>query len=66
MIEDVFNRVSPKTLLIGIVAIYSLLKITTWINTERKIRALAGHAKKVNTKFPLGPYNVTDQRHYLV
>lgn len=53
MIEDILTRVSPKTLIIAVVTIYSLIKITTWIKTERKIRALGGHAKKVNTKFPL-------------
>ncbi|CZR50443.1 related to n-alkane-inducible cytochrome P450 [Phialocephala subalpina] len=52
MIEEIFERVPPKTLIIAVVAILSLLKVSQWINTERKIRALGGHAYRVRTWIP--------------
>lgn len=54
MIEDIISRVSPKTLIVAVVAVVAIIKLTTWLSNERKIRALGGHAKKVNTKFPFG------------
>ncbi|KAF8853365.1 putative cytochrome 52A4 [Acephala macrosclerotiorum] len=52
MIEEIFERVSPKTLIVAVIAILSLLKVSQWINTERKIRALGGHAYRVKTWIP--------------
>ncbi|CZT02962.1 related to n-alkane-inducible cytochrome P450 [Rhynchosporium graminicola] len=53
MIEEILARVSLKTLLLAAIAIYSLVKITTWTNTDRKIRQLGGRTKRVNVRFPL-------------
>ncbi|KAE8449366.1 hypothetical protein EG329_008267 [Mollisiaceae sp. DMI_Dod_QoI] len=52
MIEEILTRVSAKTLIVAIIAVLSLWKVSQWVNTERKIRALGGHAYRVRTWIP--------------
>ncbi|KAL2065144.1 hypothetical protein VTL71DRAFT_4285 [Oculimacula yallundae] len=52
MIEEILNHVSLKTLLLAAVAVYSLIKITTWISNDRKIRTLGGYTKRPNLRLP--------------
>lgn len=55
MFEDLLNHVSPKSLVLACVAIFAVLKVTTnFVNKERRIRALGGHAARVKTFIPWG------------
>jgi hypothetical protein len=57
MIEEILEHSSPKTLLVAVFAVFALVKVTTWINNERKIRALGGHTHRVKTWIPGGTYS---------
>ncbi|TVY20558.1 Cytochrome P450, partial [Lachnellula arida] len=52
MIEDILERLSLKTLAVAFISAFALLGITKWLNNERRIRALGGHARKQPTWFP--------------
>ena len=54
MIEEILERTSLKTLVIAVFAVFALVKVTKWINEERKIRALGGHTYRVKTRIPGG------------
>jgi hypothetical protein len=54
MIEEILERSSLKTLIVAVFAVFALLKVTKWINEERKIRALGGHTYRVKTWIPGG------------
>jgi hypothetical protein len=54
MIEEILEHSSPKTLLVALFAVFALVKVTKWINNERKIRALGGHTYRVKTWIPGG------------
>jgi energy-converting hydrogenase Eha subunit B len=54
MIQDILDNISPKTLLAGIVVTYTLVRTVQWLDEERRIRALGGHARKVRTYLPFG------------
>lgn len=52
MIEEILERSSLKALVVAIFAVFALVKVTKWINEERKIRALGGHTYRVKTWIP--------------
>ncbi len=54
MIEDLLSHVSAKSLALACVAVYAIWRFAIYINDERKIRTLGGHARKVKTKVPWG------------
>jgi hypothetical protein len=54
MIEEIFHHVSITRVLVAFVVVLSLIWFTKWINTERKIRALGGHAPRIRTYLPGG------------
>jgi hypothetical protein len=56
MIEEILEHSSPKTLLVALFAVFALVKVTKWVNNERKIRALGGHTYRVKTWIPGGTY----------
>jgi hypothetical protein len=73
MIEPLIQQGSPKTiaLALALFAIVVMVKVSQWINTERKIRALGGHASKIRTLLPYGtspfpslPFHSTPFSHY--
>jgi hypothetical protein len=59
MIEEILGHVSRKTVAIAFIGALALLKITQWLNKERKIRALGGHGRKQPTWYPFGDYNTS-------
>ncbi|KAI9053821.1 hypothetical protein LZ554_002769 [Drepanopeziza brunnea f. sp. 'monogermtubi'] len=52
MIDDLLTRVSPKTLVVALVAIYTIFYISKLLNNERRIRRLGGHAKRISSNLP--------------
>jgi len=52
MIEAILQHASPKTWAIGVVVIFIVVKVCQRIHTERKIRALGGHAPLIPTWLP--------------
>jgi hypothetical protein len=54
MIEQILEHTSPKTIIAALFVVLALIKVTQWINNERKIRALGGHAPVVKTWLPFG------------
>lgn len=54
MIGALLDHISLKNLFSGLIIVYILFKITQWLNTERKIRALGGHAPRIPTYLPFG------------
>jgi hypothetical protein len=56
MIEELLERTSPKVLVLGAIAIFVVVGLTTYVTTERRIRSLGGHTKKIKTWLPFGSY----------
>lgn len=54
MIDSLLEHVHPKSLAVAIVVLLVLAKFSQWVNKERKIRALGGHAPKIRTWLPYG------------
>jgi hypothetical protein len=50
--EAILQHASPKTIAVALLAMYIVLETTQWTNTERKIRALGGHALRLETWLP--------------
>jgi len=54
MIEQILEHTSPKSIIAALFAVLALVKVTQWINNERKIRALGGRAPVIKTWLPFG------------
>lgn len=52
MIDSFLEQIHPKTLAVAVVALLILVRISQWVNKERKIRGLGGHAPKIRTWLP--------------
>jgi hypothetical protein len=56
MLEELLGHLSVPKVAAAAAAIYFLIYIVRWINTERKIKALGGHGPRVPARLPLGAY----------
>jgi hypothetical protein len=56
MLEYVLEHLSPKTVLVALLASYALYKLAIWINDERKIRALGRHARRIPAYLPFSKF----------
>ena len=56
MIEDILQHLSPKTIAIAAIVVFSLVKISKRFSDERKIQALGGHAPELPSYLPFGTF----------
>lgn len=52
MLDSILEHASLKTVALAVVGLWFLIKINTWIATDRKINGLGGHAQRVKTYLP--------------
>jgi hypothetical protein len=52
MLEHILEHLSPKTVFVALLAAYTLYRLAIWINDERKIWALGGHARRIPVYLP--------------
>jgi hypothetical protein len=56
MIEEIFGRLSFKTIAVAAIGAFVLLRTAQWLNRKRKINALGGRGRNVPSWYPFGDY----------
>jgi hypothetical protein len=54
MIEEILAQASRKKLVIGFFGVWGIIWLSRVISTERKLRTLGGHTKRIKTWLPYG------------
>jgi hypothetical protein len=54
MLEELVQSFTATRAVVALASIYLLVQLVQYVNTERKIRALGGHAPKMRGWLPWG------------
>jgi hypothetical protein len=54
MLQEILQYVSLSVLALAIFIPFSLIKVVGWINGEKKIQALGGHAPRIGIRLLMG------------